>query len=188
MTETIEAMRKNRAAHLGKTGIRALGFFLIAASAAISSGCSDEAASPSRPSSSAPAAHQIKWLEVSSPFTPAQWLVSRGEDRLRAPDDPEVKRIAEQLATANALYRESERMIANRAAQLSEMLASRGINEAPTSVLDDLTEVAGDVAQTQGFGAVTQHYFNLRAANLTRDDALSTLKSRYGQRSASHAP
>lgn len=95
---------------------------------------------------------------------------------------PEVKRIAGQLVTAHGLYRESERMIANRSAQISEMLSAHGIRERPTDILNGLTGVAGEVGQTEGFGAVSQHYFNLRVANMERDAALATLKTRYGPR------
>ena len=73
-------------------------------------------------------------------------------------------------------------MIANRAAQLSEMLPSRGIVEGPIAILDDLTSIAGEIGQTEGFGAISQHYFNLRVADVRRGEALAMLKTRYGPR------
>ena len=90
--------------------------------------------------------------------------------------------MAERLSVANARYRESERMIANRAAQLSDMLAPLGIIESPISILDDLTSIAGEIGQTEGFGAISQHYFNLRVAQVERGEALAVLKARYGPR------
>jgi hypothetical protein len=182
-------MLEKRADRMGQSRARSLVVVLIAAAAGVLAACSDDAAPPSQSSgSSQQAAHKVKWLELSSAITPAQWLVSRSEDRLRDVNDPEVKRVTAQLEAANALYRESERMIANRAAQLSEMLATHGIEEASTTVLDDLTAIAGEAGQTEGFGAVTQHYFNLRASNVAREEALAALKSRYGRRSASRSP
>jgi hypothetical protein len=127
--------------------------------------------------------HQAKWLELSSPLSPAQWLASHGEPKVRTLDDPEVRRLDELLNRANARYRESERMIANRAVQLSDMLKPLGIQETPTAILVDLVGIAGEVGQTEGFGAVSQHYFNLRASSIARPDALTTLKARYSARS-----
>ncbi len=128
-------------------------------------------------------AHHVKWLEVSSPISPAQWLASRGEVKVRDAADPEVQRVALQLAEAHKRYRESERMIANRSVQTSEMLSQIGLSEGAIRVLDDLTSIGSEVGQTEGFGAISQYYFNLRAANVSRNDAISTLKARYGSKS-----
>ncbi len=150
--------------------------------AGVVSGCSDERQDHKRSTSGADAPHKVAWLEISSSITPAQWLASRGDEKPKPINHPEVQVIAEQLATAHELYRESERMIANRSAQISEMLAPHGIQERPVAILHDLTSIAGEVGQTEGFGAVSQHYFNLRVANIERGEALATLKTRYGPR------
>lgn len=152
------------------------------ASSALLAACSDDAPSSrnsARPTER-PAPHRVEWLDVGTKITPAQWIVSRNADTLRPKDDAEVRKVAERLDDAHAVYRESERMIANRAVQLSDMLGSLGIEESAPQVLDDLTRLANDVSMTEGFGAVTQHYYNLRAADMPRADALATLKSRYG--------
>ena len=146
-------------------------------------GCGDEpATTQTRTAGGSNAPHKVKWLEVSSPLSPAQWLVSKRDDRLKPANDADVRIVAERLSVANARYRESERMIANRAAQLSDMLAPLGIIESPISILDDLTSIAGEVGQTEGFGAISQHYFNLRVAQVERGEALAVLKARYGPR------
>lgn len=145
--------------------------------------CSDETADARKSNRPLPtASHQVEWLELGHhmTMTPAQWLVSRREATLRAADDPEVQRVAERLTKAIAVYRESERMIANRAAQLSDMLASLGIDESAASILDDMIGIANDVAMTEGFGSVAHHYYNLRATQVPREEALKDLKSRYG--------
>ncbi|WP_144083610.1 hypothetical protein [Hyphomicrobium nitrativorans] len=151
------------------------------------SACSDEASdarNKAQTTTEAPAPHQVKWLDLGHQITPAQWLVSRREASLRPVDDADVQRVAARLDAAHGVYRESERMIANRSAQLSDMLAPLGIEESAISLLDDLTGIANDAGMTEGFGAVTQHYFNLRSAKLTREDALADLKARYsGKRS-----
>lgn len=128
-------------------------------------------------------AQHAKWLEVSSPISPAQWLTSRGEAKVRSTSDPEVLRVAAQLVEAHKRYRESERMIANRSVQVSEMLRQIGHDEAAIRILDDLTGIGGEVGQTEGFGAISQYYFNLRAASVPRAEALATLKARYGSKS-----
>lgn len=122
------------------------------------------------------------WLQPGSAATPAQWLASRKEGEPRTLSDAEVKRIGARLQVAHRLYRESERMIANRAVQLEEMLLSLGVTESATEILDDLTAIGGEAGQTEGFGAVSQHYFNLRSNQIGRGEALATLKTRYGTR------
>ncbi len=123
------------------------------------------------------------WLEVSAPISPAQWLASRGEEKPRPIDDPEVQRIAARLSEAHTHYRESERMIANRAVQASEMLARIGISEPAVRILDDVIGIDAELGQTEGFGAVIQHYFNLRATRVSHAEAIATLKARYGSKS-----
>jgi hypothetical protein len=150
------------------------------------SGCGDEAPQSGErrhASSEATGAHHAEWLDVSSPISPAQWLASRGEAKPRPASDPEVQRVAAQLSEAHRRYRESERMIANRAVQVSEMLRQIGHGEGATDILDDLTSIGAEVGQTEGFGAISQYYFNLRAASVSRAEALATLKARYGSKS-----
>lgn len=149
-------------------------------------GCGDDAPrSGERRHASAEStgAHHAKWLEVSSPISPAQWLTSRGEEKVRDHRDPEVQRVSTQLIEAHKRYRESERMIANRSAQVSEMLHQIGMSESAVRILDDLTSIGAEVGQTEGFGAISQYYFNLRAASVSRAEAISTLKARYGSKS-----
>jgi len=163
----------------------ALPHVLLLAVTILASGCDDtepkrrEAAAESSRHS---AAHSEPWLQPNSQLSPAQWLASRGLKDAKAIDDPDVKRIADVLGRANRLYRESERMIANRTAQLEGMLKDIGVDEKATDILDDLTRVAGEAGQTEGFGAVSQHYFNLRSNKMERLEALAELRSRYGRR------
>lgn len=149
-------------------------------------GCGDDDPRPKEPADPpSPAAreHLEKWLQPNSKLTAAQWMTSRSSREPKALGDPDVKRVAATLEQANKLYRESERMIANRAVQLEEMLQSIGVNETAADILDDLTRIAGEEGQTEGFGAISQHYYNLRSNNVARGEALATLKSRYGRRS-----
>lgn len=151
------------------------------------SACGDDATQVRKPTNDTRAAMASdgksgNWLELKSDISPAQWLVSRGESRIRSETDPLVQRVAADLASAHAIYRESHRMIANRTVQLQGMLKSIGIEQDAPSILADLLSVPGEIGQTEGFGAVTQHYFNLRSANNGREAALAELKGRYGPR------
>jgi hypothetical protein len=165
----------------------AAGLALIACGPWLAS-CDDDAPraqdKPAATEKSAPqsAAHQEKWLQPSSKITPAQWMASRTLPEVKPLHDAEVKRIAANLDAANKVYRESERMIANRAVQVEAMLKDISVNEQAADILDGLTRVAGEIGQTEGFGAVSQHYFNLRANRIDRAEALATLTSRYGVR------
>ncbi|MFA5950876.1 MAG: hypothetical protein WC807_11410 [Hyphomicrobium sp.] len=153
--------------------------------AVLVSGCGDEGSQPAPTSETRAAsgkAHRVEWLELKSALSPAQWLASRGEETARSPIDPDVMRIATDLADAHAIYRESERMIANRAVQLEGMLRSISIDQNAASIVADLARIPGEIGQTEGFGAVTQHYFILRSTKVGREEALAALKTRYGPR------
>lgn len=156
---------------------------LVALTSCALASCSDEVSdsrTSARTAPSPPAAHEVSWLDVGSPISPAQWIASRGEETVKPTDDVEVESIAEKLGSLHTVYRESERMIANRAVQLSGMLDSIGIDESASTVLDELLRVADGARMDEGFGAVAQHYYNLRASEVSREEALKTLKSRYG--------
>lgn len=150
------------------------------------SACGDEQASRGERRAADPdgaGAHTVAWLETSNTISPAQWLMSRGERHARPITDPDVQNVTAQLAIAHKRYRESERMIANRSVQISDMLDGIGIREHASDILADLTSISAEVGQTEGYGSICQHYFNLRAASVSRADALATLKARYGAKS-----
>lgn len=179
-------MLHNRPAEIGAIRLPRIAVALVCVLGLGLAGCGDPAPPSGERTLSTPGEagpHTAKWLELSSPISPAQWLVSRGEDRPRLASDPEVQRVAALLETAHKRYRESERMIANRSVQVETMLKQIGLSEGATDILHDLTSIGGEVGQTEGFGAISQYYFNLRAASVSRADALTTLKARYGSKS-----
>lgn len=143
---------------------------------------SDRQKPADQPSAAASTSSDKRWMHVDNKLTPAQWLVSQGLDQPKPVNDPDVRNAAATLQEANRLYRESERMIANRAVQLEHMLREIGVQENATSILTDLTRVAGEVGQTEGFGALSQQYFNIRASRIEREPALAELRARYGRR------
>lgn len=147
--------------------------------------CSDDVpqSAERRTSDGSVSSHKAKWLEPSSEISPAQWLASRGEASPRSLHDSEVQRIAALLTEAHKRYRESERMIANRSVQVEGMLQQIGYKETAIDILEDLSDIASEVGQTEGYGSISQYYFNLRASQTSRADALTTLKARYGSKS-----
>jgi hypothetical protein len=154
---------------------------------ALMTGCGEEPttiAEPGPSNSSGLAAHDISWLAVDSDLSPSQWLASRNEPVLRPSSDAEVQRVKQLLDEAHRLYRESQRMIANRTVQLETMLAANGQNDRAIQILQDLSEVPGEVGQTEGYGAIGQHYVNLRSEGLARAEALEKLKLLYGKRAS----
>jgi hypothetical protein len=154
--------------------------------AAVLGACSDEkeASAPPRAEAgqAAAAPHKVKWLELNAGLSPEQWLASRNEDRVRPETDQEVVRIGGLLDSAHRLYRESRRMIANRAVQVEGMLETAGAGETAVSILEELASLAGEVGQTEGFGAISQHYVNLRSSGHDRSAAVARLKALYGTR------
>lgn len=123
---------------------------------------------------------QEHWLEANEGTKPEVWLASRIDGQSATPGSPTVERIASLLHTAAGQFRESPRMIANRAVQLEGMLAEIGAPEPAVEVIEELSRVVGDNTHEEGFGSLCQHYFNLRTSNHDRDQALADLKLRYG--------
>lgn len=153
---------------------------LSAAAIILVGGCSDEPdvdrterAPPKQP----PALHEHERLEVTEGPSPAQWLASRQTGRDLTKEDPLVLAYAAMLKSAGRRFREYPRMIANRAVQLEEMLAEKGIPETAPQIIEGLSGVAGDVRYVESFGALCQQYYNLRLQGLQRKDALQLLKS-----------
>jgi hypothetical protein len=165
---------------------RALAYLTCGLIAVLATACSDDEPleKPTRHGDvTAPAGAQARrWMPVDSRLTPAQWLAGRDAAEPRPHDDPIVRKLARDLVAANRLYRESERMIANRAAQLEDMLREIGVTETASNILEDLARLPGEAGQTEGFGAISQHYYNLRANRMDREAALAQLRDRYGKR------
>lgn len=135
------------------------------------------------------AAFKKVWLDVGSNTDPAWWLASRavGHD-LEDPKSLEVRRMDNLLEEARKHFGESARMVANRAVQLEGSLKSINIEEPAPELIADFSAASGSVGETEGFGAVCHHYFNLRSGGVDRATALKDLAARYGRRSSSGAP
>src|SRR5690606_10940144 len=88
--------------------------------------------------------------------------------------------IRELLERANENFVESARMIANRAVQLENTLASKGINERARDIIVKLNSIKNPSIQSARFGALCQYYATLREQGMSSDDALKTLSRHDG--------
>lgn len=122
------------------------------------------------------------WLELKDDAIPSDWLIERSRAAGRPVNDTEIKELRSALSIAVLRLGESARMIVNRSAQLETMLKSEGHDESAIRLVPMLTGAIGETGQTEGFGAVSQHYYNMRKAGMTSAEALEDLRKRYGPR------
>lgn len=114
-----------------------------------------------------------RWLEAHHQINPADWLIIRSQAALEGEVTSQPHRV-NLLNKASQHFRESPRMIANRAVQLEDMLREIGIEESAVSLIDSFTHLP-----TQGtphnFSAYCQYYFNIRAKGYPQGYALTEL-------------
>lgn len=148
--------------------------------------CSDDAAEP-LPAPAPEAASDIpltqrQWLDSTDAIRPEVWLASRLSNRAASEATPSLEQLAALLEAASRQFHDPPRMIANRAVQLEGMLAELGGTEQAPELIEILARVIDGSDAREGFGAVCQHYYNLRASGLGQDQTLTDLKRRYGAR------
>lgn len=114
-----------------------------------------------------------KWLESHHDIHPADWLIQRSQAALAGQVTSRQHRI-DLLQHASHHFRESPRMIANRAVQLEDMLLEIGIEESAVSLIDHFTHLPTE-GTPHNFSAYCQYYFNLRAEGHSQDYALAEL-------------
>lgn len=156
-------------------------------SATVQTGCGDDAPKPETDTQSISPSETFKrdveWLELKQDIAPDAWLIARAAAGGQKISEQEREVLQNSLAIATRRLGESKRMIANRAAQLERMLEQEGQKDSAIALIIDLTAAIGETGQTEGFGAVTQHYFTMRKSGLSRELALKEMKLRYGPRS-----
>jgi len=125
-------------------------------------------------------APQASWIRRNDDMDPAVWLASKEAGRRLAPDDPSVARLRKAFGGAESKYLESDRMIANRTAQLADMLAKDGNPEAAADIVEGLSTVIGVGRGKETYGELCQFYFTLRHNGADREAVLAELQARYG--------
>lgn len=121
-----------------------------------------------------------KWLSPIDRLDPAVWLAAHESGRPPSASDAAVERLRRALDEAGAHFLESPRMLANRAAQLGDMLAAAGMSEDYAELIESLSRVAAAAPTKQTFGELCQHYVNLRRQGEEKSGALAALGERYG--------
>lgn len=119
------------------------------------------------------------WLDVRDTMEPALWLRTREAGHPVLATDPEVDRLRRALRQATARFMEDERMIANRTAQTGDLLAAMSQREMAVDILVGMIDVADATPHKQIYGALCQHYLNLRKSGLDRPTALARLVASY---------
>jgi hypothetical protein len=152
----------------------------VAAGFAVLGGCDSQFETPHAKTAalaqSAAAVADKRWLDVNDPTLPEVWLASREAKADLPASAPQVEAFHDLIGRASRRYVETPRMIANRAVQLEEMLAARGIDENARLALEGLIGVRDDNGDRRSFGEAVQHYFNVRATAISRDQALRSLR------------
>lgn len=122
-----------------------------------------------------------EWLDVGDDTPPEVFLATRSA-LAGAPASAEaVAEIATLLSEADAVFDENRRMLANRTLQLERMLGEISVVESPQALLGGFIQV-GRAIRRIGYSDLCQHYFNLRAAGVSREDTLAALAAPAAER------
>lgn len=113
------------------------------------------------------------WLDGQVEMSPQEWLVKRSRAEI-TDEKAEIERTAELLVIAADRFDESHRMIANRAAQLEDMLLEHRIHETAVDRLEWFTKLP-TLQTPHSFSALCQYYYNLRTQGKTEDDIIQNL-------------
>jgi len=113
------------------------------------------------------------WLDGQVEMSPQEWLVKRSRAEVEN-EKAEIDRAAELLITAADRFDESHRMIANRSAQLEDMLLEHRINETAVNLLAWITKLP-TLQTPHSFSAICQYYYNLRTQGKTEDEIIQNL-------------
>lgn len=113
------------------------------------------------------------WLDGQVEMSPQEWLVKRSRAEV-TDEEAEIERTAELLITAADRFDESHRMIANRAAQLEDMLLEHRLNETAVDLLEWFTQLP-TLQTPHSFSALCQYYYNLRTKGKTEDEIIQNL-------------
>ncbi|MFG1209195.1 hypothetical protein V5F79_14180 [Xanthobacter flavus] len=122
-----------------------------------------------------------EWLDVGDDTPPEVFLATRSAPAGAPASAEAVAEIATLLSEADAVFDENRRMLANRTLQLERMLGETSVVESPQALLGGFIQV-GRAIRRIGYSDLCQHYFNLRAAGASREDALAALAAPAAER------
>ncbi|HET6390663.1 hypothetical protein [Hyphomicrobium sp.] len=120
------------------------------------------------------------WLARQDETAPEDWLMARQEKSGVKPAPEGTDEVRTSLAEASRTFKDSPRMIANRAVQLEEMLKEQGGDENAVLLIGELTRVIAP-GHMESFGAAAHQYYNMRKAGMSSERAFDELSKRYGE-------
>ncbi len=123
---------------------------------------------------------QQSWIRRNDDIDPALWLSSKEAGRPLIIGDPAVARINQAFRAGASKFLESDRMVANRTAQLAQMLAEDGKPEAAADLIEGLSSAVNAERGKETYGELCQFYFAVRHNGADREAALAQLRRRYG--------
>ena len=126
-------------------------------------------------------ADEAGWLARQDEIAPGDWLIARQEKSGAKLAPEKADRLRHSLTEASKRFKDSPRMIANRAVQLEEMLKEQGGDETAVVLIGELTRVIAP-GHMESFGAAAHQYYNMRKAGFTSERAFDELSKRYGER------
>ena len=122
------------------------------------------------------------WLAPTDGTDPARWLAAREAGHPLPSQDEAVRAMQATLAEARTGFVEDPRMIANRTAQLGQMLTEIGKPEPYRRLLAGLGRVAAERGRHKSlYGEMCQHYYNSRMQGIDHDAAIARLSAREGR-------
>jgi len=158
---------------LGGWGLALLCTGMLAACDDDTAGSEDKVIAMKRPSD-LPA-----WLTVKDKIEPSVWLRSREVGHEVLSSDPEVDRLRRAMHQAEIRFYEDPRMIANRTAQIADMLGEINQPERYVDIMTGMVDVADVSPSRQLYGEMCEHYLNIRKLGKDRTAALEQLSSSY---------
>jgi hypothetical protein len=121
------------------------------------------------------------WLTRDDDVKPEVWLIEHMA-KAGAPRSSDEGHVRHALDEAAQKFRDSPRMIANRAVQLQNMLKADGQNETAIALITGLNGAIAS-GRIESFGAAGEKYYNMRKSGLSSEQALTSLSKLYGTRS-----
>ncbi|HTV31634.1 MAG TPA: MxaH protein [Methylocella sp.] len=120
----------------------------------------------------------LNWLGVEDRTDPALWLAGK-ENTARSPIAEAITQIRNALEDAGDRFLETPRMIANRTAQLSDMLARNGQSESYVDLIESFARIAEGSKEKLEYGDLCQFYYNLRHKGADKASALAVISEKY---------
>ncbi|KKN39657.1 hypothetical protein LCGC14_0741330 [marine sediment metagenome] len=113
------------------------------------------------------------WLDGRVDMSPQQWLIKRSTETI-TDEKAQAEQAEKLLIIASNKFDENPRMVANRVAQLEDMLLEHNINETAVHLLEWFTQLP-NTKTPHNFSALCQYYYNLRIQGKSKDEIIHSI-------------